>query len=129
VRFWVGEDAMQFRALAVVTAMFCWVLAAALCFAPGVLAGLFAVDFSYPVGLVMRRAGAIFVGLGLMFWLAREAGPSAARTGLSAGFAAACGLLAASGAYEYLTGHAGAGILAAAAVEVALAAALATTRV
>ena len=119
---------MQFRSLATFTAVFCWVLAAVLCFAPAFLASVFAVDFTYPVGLVMRRAAALFVGLGVMFWLAREAGPSAARSGLSSGFATACGLLAMTGAYEFLTGHAGVGILAAALVEIVLTVAFATVR-
>jgi len=111
---------VTFRATATGTAVFCWVLAAALCFAPATLAALFGADFSYPVGLVMRRAAALFVGLGVMFWVARQAEPSIARTALSQGFTVACGLLAASGGYEFVTGHAGLGILLAAAVEVGL---------
>jgi hypothetical protein len=45
-------------------------------FAPNLLLSSWDVDFSYPVGLVGRRGAALFAGIGVMFFWARNAEPS-----------------------------------------------------
>ena len=75
-----------------------------------------------PALLVARRGGALFLGLGVMLWLARDAQSSPAREAMAVGFAASCAVLAALGICEFAAGHAGVGIWLAIAVEVPLAA-------
>ena len=58
-------------------------------FAPALLAAFFAVEFSYPVELLLKRLGELFAGPGLMVWLARSAAPPAASSALVNGIAAA----------------------------------------
>ena len=112
----------KFHQLAAATAFICFVLAAVWLLAPQLLLAIWAVDYAYPVGLVSRRAAALFLGIGVMFWLAREV-PHPARRALGTGLGVACLTLAALGVFELLTGHAGPGILLAVGVELALAAA------
>jgi len=78
--------------------------------------------------LMGQRTAALFAGLGLMLYLARDAEPSSARTALASGFALACLALACSGVYELSAGHAGVGILGAILVEAALALGFLTAR-
>jgi len=90
---------------------------------------MWGVEYSYPVGLLGRRGAALFLGIGVMFLLARNAKPSPSRSALASGFIVGCLALAVLGVFELFTGHAGPGILSAVAVEVALALAfLAATR-
>jgi hypothetical protein len=120
---------INFRILATLTAIVCFSLAAAWLFVPYLLPLVWGVSYSYPVGLVGRRGAALFLGIGVMFLMARNAEESQARTALVRGFSIACIALAASGLYELAAGHAGVGILSAALVELSLAVAfLAVTR-
>ena len=114
---------LSFRTLAAVSAALCFALAIAWLLAPALLLTLWGVGFSEPVGLVSRRVAALFLGVGIMFFMARNAGPSDARLALASGFGAACTGLAVLGGIEWLRGGAGPGILSAVVVEVALAAA------
>ena len=111
---------LNFRSLAVLSAFVCFSLALVWMFAPNVLLSSWGVDFSYPVGLVGRRSAALFAGIGVMFFWARNAEPSSARSALVAGFVASCLVLAALGVIELANGHAGPGILTAVLIEVAL---------
>ena len=70
--------------------------------------------------LLARRSGCSYLGLALVFFLARKAPPSIARTALSAGAVAITLLLAGTGVYALAMGHAGKGILISAAVELLL---------
>jgi threonine/homoserine efflux transporter RhtA len=70
--------------------------------------------------IVARRSGALFLGFGLMFWLARDAEKSPTRDALAAGFSISSAALAALGVFEFATGNAGAGIWLAVIVEIAL---------
>lgn len=72
-------------------------------------------------GLVGRRGAALFTGIGDMFFFARNAEPSLARSALLSGFVVVCIALAALGTFDLASGHAGLGILSAALVEVELA--------
>ena len=113
----------SFRSLAVFTAALCFALAGMWLFAPSMLLEWWAVQYSYPVGLAGRRAAALFLGIGVMFYLARNAQPSQSRTALSVGLVTGCLSLAVLGVFEFTTGHAGLGIWSAVVVELGLAAA------
>ncbi len=112
---------LSFRSLAIFAAVICFALAGTWLLAPSLLPDIWAVAYSYPVGLIGRRAGALFLGVGVMFTLARTAQPSQSRTALVVGLSISCLTLAALGIFEFATGHAGVGIFSAVVVEVALA--------
>jgi hypothetical protein len=61
--------------------------------------------------------GALYLGLSVMFFLARSAPVSVARTALSAGTVVACSLLALLGVYELSAGRVGPAILLSVVVE------------
>ena len=90
-------------------------------FAPNTILSSWGVAFSSPVGLVSRRAGALYVGIAVMLFRARNAEPSPARSALVSGFVVACLTLAALGAYELVTGHASRNIAGAVFIEAAFA--------
>ncbi len=112
---------MNFRNLAILSSLVCFTLAVTWTLAPNALLTVWGVEFSYSAGLVGRRGAALFAGIGVMFFYARNAEPSSARSALVAGFVVGCVALAALGTFELATGHAGLGILSAVLVEVALA--------
>ena len=101
---------MTFRHLALFTSLACLALAAIWLVYPAVLLAMWGVEFSCSVGLVGRRGAVMFAAISLMFFRARNAPPSPARSALLAGFVLGCFSLAALGAFEGLTGHAGPGI-------------------
>lgn len=111
---------LNFRSLAILCAFVCLSLALIWAFSPRLLLSAWGVDFSYPVGLVGRRGAALFAGIGVMFFWARNAEPSSARSALVAGFVVSCLALASLGVVELVNGHAGPGILSAGLIEVAL---------
>ena len=110
---------LNFRTLAVVTALLFFALALTWMFAPDLVLSSWGVEFSYPVELIGRRAAALYAGVGIMFFLARNAEPSAARSALVTGFMVICSVLAALGVFELVTGHVERGILVAVLIEVA----------
>ena len=112
---------MNFKNIATVSALICFALALIWTLTPNVLLAMWGVDFSYSAGLVGRRGAALFAAIGIMFFAARNAKPSSARSALVSGFVFGCFALAALGVFELATGHAGLGILSAVLVEVALA--------
>lgn len=107
-----------FRGLAILYSCFCLVLAGMFLFHPDFMLSQWQVDFSDPVGLVARRCGAFFAGLAVMFFCARNAEPSLARTAIVKGFVVAMLILAGLGVMEFATGHAGPGILTAVVFEI-----------
>jgi hypothetical protein len=114
---------LTFKHLALLAATICFALALTWLCAAELLLSIWGIAYSYPVGLLGRRSAALFAGVGVMFFCARDAAPSSARSALSSGFIVSCCLLAALGIFELATGHAGWGILSAVVVEMALAAA------
>lgn len=112
---------IPFKTLAVTAALVCFALAVVWLVVPGLLPTIWGVEYSYPVGLLARRSAALFLGIGTMFLLARNARASQGRLALMSGFAVGCCALAALGVFEFIAGHAGAGIFSAILVEVALA--------
>lgn len=111
---------LNFRNLAVLSALLFFALAFTWVFAPSPLLASWGVDFSDSVGLVGRRGAALYAGIGVMFFSARNAGPSLARSSLAAGLIVTCLILAALGVFELAMGNAGSGILSAVPIEVAL---------
>jgi peptidoglycan/LPS O-acetylase OafA/YrhL len=112
---------LGFRSLAILSASVCFTLAFIWMLAPGMLLATWGVGFSDAVGVVGRRGGALFFGIGVMFFRARNLAPSRARQTIVTGFVSACLALAALGIFELATGHAGFGILSAVLAEVAIA--------
>jgi hypothetical protein len=108
---------MSFKTIAVITAIIGLVLGAAYLFLGELVIGRWQIEPTEGVLLLGRRIGVLYLGMSLMFFLARSAPVSVARTALSAGFASALMILALLGIYELTAGHVGPGILVSAAVE------------
>jgi hypothetical protein len=111
---------LSFRSLAVLSALVFFALALVWMFAPNVLLSSWGVAFSPAVGLMSRRAAALYAGIAVMLFSARNTEPSPARSALVTGFVVACLTLAALGVFELATGHAGRGIAGALPIEIAL---------
>jgi hypothetical protein len=112
---------MSFKTIAVITAIIGLVLGAAYLFVGDLVISRWQIEPTDSVLLLGRRIGVLYLGLALMFFLARSAPVSVARTALSAGFAVALMILALLGIYELTAGHVGPGILVSAAIEFVLA--------
>lgn len=112
---------MTFRTTATVAAVIAFILGLGYLFAGHLVVGRWQVEPNQGVLLLGRRMGAVYLGLSVMFFAARSAAPSPARSALSGGAAAALFLLACLGSYEFLAGSAARGILVSAAVELLLA--------
>lgn len=69
---------------------------------------------------MVRRIAAFEIGIAVMFFMARNAEHSTARTALIYGMITSCMILALLGVYEFDTRHASSGILTAVLIEVAL---------
>jgi len=119
---------LDFRSLAILTALVFFSLALTWMFAPHLLLSSWGVEFSSPVGLVGRRGAALYAGMGVMFFSARNATSSSARSALLRGAVVTCLVLAVLGVFDLATGHAKVGILAAVFIEIALALAFLTVR-
>ena len=111
---------MNFRNLVIFTATLFGMLAVICAFAPDILLSAWGVGFSYPVALVCRRSAALFAGLAVMLFRAREAEASPVRSAIVTGLIVTNITLACLGIFELTTGHAQPGILSAVAVEFAL---------
>lgn len=119
---------LDFRRLSLLSALVFFSLALTWTIAPNLLLANWGVEFSSPVGLVGRRGAALYAGMGVMFFSARNAEPSPARSALLGGAVVACLVLAVLGVCELATGHAEVGILAAVFIEIALALAFLAAR-
>ena len=116
---------MTFKTTAVLSALLTFGLGVGYLFAGSVLVGRWQIDPTDSVLLFGRRIGASFLGLSVMFFLARAIPNSPARRALSSGAVVTCLLLAALGTAEFSAGHAAAPILASAALELLVALAFA----
>lgn len=90
-------------------------------FAPQLLLSIWGIAYSHPVGFISRRGGALFLCIGIMLFLARNAEPSPSRNAITIGFNVGCLTLASLGIYELVKKRAHLGILSAIIVEVILA--------
>jgi hypothetical protein len=113
----------SFHTLAVAAAILCFALAVVWSIAPKWMLAVWGISYSYPVGLVSRRGAAVFLGVAMIFYLARDAALSPARTAISIGFIVGALALASLGIWEFVTRNARATILSAVVVELAIAAA------
>lgn len=112
---------MSFRSVATIAAVIAFVLGVGYLFAGHLVVGRWQVDPTQGVLLMGRRMGAVYLGLSAMFFAARSAGPSPARSALAGGAAVALLLLAVLGLYEFAVGSAARGILVSVTVELVLA--------
>ncbi|WP_266180515.1 hypothetical protein [Dyella humicola] len=113
---------LSFRGVAVAAGVICLVLALVWMVVPSVLLWLWRIDAAASAELMARRGAALFLGVGIMLLMARDAGPSPARGAIATGLSVSCATLAVLGIYEFVLGHAGVGIWLAIVVEIALAA-------
>lgn len=113
---------MKFKTIAVVTAVILFGLGLGYFFFGAVIVGRWQVEPTASVILLARRIGCLYLGLSVIFFLARSAPRSSVRTALSAGTVVVTLLLAGTGVYELALGHVGKGILVSAAIEFLLAA-------
>ena len=112
---------MTFKTTATVAAVLTCLLGVAYLAAGEIMVGRWQVEPTEGVLLLGRRIGAYFLGLSVMFFLARPVVDPAARRALSSSAVVTCALLATLGTRDYLAGRAAAPILASAALEVLLA--------
>jgi len=112
---------MRFKTMAVITAVILFVLGLGYFFFGAVIVGRWQVLPTESVILLARRIGCLYLGLSVIFFLARTAPKSPTRTALSAGTVVVTLLLAGTGVYELAAGHAAKGILVSAAIEFLLA--------
>lgn len=115
---------LSFRNLAILIALLFLVLALAWMFAPQRLLEGWGIALTPSASVVGRRAAALYAGVAIMFWSARNAEPSPARSALMKGLAVSCLMLASLGVFEWAAGHATSGILVAAVIEIMLTLAL-----
>jgi hypothetical protein len=115
----------SFRQAAIVGSSLCLALAAVWMGAPQFILWVWQTNGSDSTLLMARRGAALFLGLAVMLWLTRNAESSPAGHAIAVGFSVSC---AALGMYDFVAGHAGVGILAAAAVEAMLALTFAIVR-
>lgn len=112
---------LSFYRLSVFSSVLFVLLAIILMFAPAQMLASWGVGLTDSAGLLARRIAALYTGIAVMFFMARNAEHSTTRTALIYGVITSCLLLAALGAYEFSVGHASSGILPAVLIEVALA--------
>ena len=110
----------SFRLLATVSALMFFLLAMIWLFAPGLLLGDWGVEVTGGVELVSRRSAALFAGLGVMMFSARDAAPSPLRSALIRGLMVTMVIMSWLGVYEWQAGHAGVHILGAVVLELAM---------
>lgn len=111
---------MKFKTMAILTGTALLALGLGYFFFGAIIVGRWQVEPSVSVLLLARRIGCLYLGLSVIFFLARSASKSAIRTALSAGAVVVTLLLAGTGVYELALGHVGKGILISAAVELLL---------
>ncbi len=115
---------LNFQNVAIIIALVFFALASVWMLSPETLLSSWGVEYSSSVALVSRRMAALFAGIAVMFFVARNAEPSSARSALVTGFVTACLTLAVLGLFELISGHAASSILVAIFIEVTLALAL-----
>ncbi len=112
---------MTFRAVATFTSILLFILGVGYLFAGGIVVGRWNLPATDEVLLVARRIGAIYLGLSVLFFMAKQAPASPTRTAISAGATAVLTLLVVLGVYEFASGRVGAGIFVSAGIELLLA--------
>lgn len=111
---------LSFYRLSVLASILFASLASILIFVPEQMLTSWGIALSTETGLLMNRIGALYVGIAVMFFLARNAEHSPTRSAIIYGTATACMILALLGVYEFAVGHAASGILIGVFIEVTL---------
>lgn len=109
-----------FYRLSVFSSILFTVLAFILMFAPVLMLSAWGVELTDSVGLVTRRIAALYAGIAVMYFFARNAEHSTTRTALIVGTITACLILALLGSYEFSVGRATSGILVSVLIEIVL---------
>lgn len=112
---------MNFRNLSIITAIITFILGIGYIFFGTLVVGRWQIEITDSLLLVGRRAGSLYIGLSVIFFLSRNAPVSAARTAICTGTAIALALLAILGLYEYLSDNIASSILASIGLESLLA--------
>jgi hypothetical protein len=112
---------MTFRTVATITSILLFILGAGYLFAGGIVVGRWNIQATGDVLVIARRIGAIYLGLSVLFYMARTVPASAARIAISAGATTVLSLLVALGIYEFLAERVGPGIFGSVGVELLLA--------
>jgi len=113
---------MKFKTMAIITAIVGCLLGLAFIFLGKLMLMRWGIESDVGLLLLCRRIGILYLGISVMFFLARSAPASLTRTAMSTGTALAISLLALSGVYEFLSGHAGPGIFVSVTLETLIAA-------
>ena len=108
---------MNFKNIAVVTAIISFVLGIGYLFFGSLIIGRWQIESTNSVLLLGRRMGILYLGLSIIFFLSKSLDLSKARKSLSIGAAITLSLLALLGIYEYSLGRVGPGILASVVIE------------
>lgn len=111
---------LSFYRLSVLSSALFVLLAIILMFAPVQMLASWGVELTNSVGLAVRRIAALYAGIAVMFFIARNAEHSITRTAIITGAIISCLILAILGVYELSVGHASSGILSAVFIEVVL---------
>lgn len=111
---------MSFEFLAIATAIATLILATGWLFFGRLFLKRWGIEAAVTDLILGRRIGAIYLGLAVIFFLARSAPPSELRTSLSIGALLVVSLLAVLGAYEYKIGRVGPAMLVSVVVEILL---------
>ncbi|MES2942800.1 MAG: hypothetical protein V4772_08020 [Pseudomonadota bacterium] len=96
---------LNFRRVAILISLSFFALALTLVFAPNVLLADWGLEYTLSVGVVCRRAAALFTGIAAMFFWARNAEASPARSALITGLVVSCLMLTVLGGFELAVGH------------------------
>lgn len=111
---------LTFYRVSVFTSILLLLLASVLMFAPGQMLTSWGIELTEALGMLARRIAAVYIGISVMLFFARNAEHSPARTAIIYGVRTACLLLAALGAYEFSVGHVSSGILPAVIIEIVI---------
>jgi hypothetical protein len=111
---------LSFYRLSVFSSVLFAVLSIILLFAPVIMLSAWGVELTDSSGLVSRRIAALYAGIAVMYFFARNAAHSATRSALIVGTITACLILALLGVYEFIAGHASDGILISVLIEIVL---------
>jgi hypothetical protein len=112
---------LKFRGLAIVTSVLFSLIGLIWFLAPGLPMADWGLTLTPSVEVLGRRSAALYLGVAAMFFLARNAEPSPARSALSKGIVLVGLMLAALGVFEFATGHVTPRILVAVVLEVSIA--------
>ena len=111
----------SFRGLSIATSLLFLLIGSLWLLAPGLLVSDWGLALTPSASVLGRRSAALYVGVAAMFFLARNAEPSTARSALAKGLVLICLMLATIGVVDFATGRVSPHILAAVVLEAALA--------